>query len=432
MPREMRADWVSVQQARDTILENVSPLPPERRPLLGALGYTLAEEIYSPLDLPPWDNSAMDGFAVRAADVQGACSTAPRTLPVVDDVPAGGFSARALQAGEAIRIMTGAPIPAGADSVIRVEHTDGGRGMGTPEARVQFISDEDAGRNIRMRGEDLREGALVLRKGVVLRAAEVGVAASVGRSHLSVTRRPTVAILASGDELVDLDGFTGVLAGRKIVSSNTYALAAQLAESGIESRILGIASDSPDSIRSHLEAAQGCDALITSAGISMGEHDLMRDVLLGMGAEVAFWRVRMRPGSPFAFGRIAALAGIPWFGLPGNPVSTMVTFELLVRPALLRICGRTAVHAPTVHAQMRDSYPARPGLTHFPRVRLHRKTDSPVSASLTGAQGSGILTSMAGAEALLVVPEDKPGAAPGDILPAIVLGGAPLCERAGY
>ncbi len=433
MPREMRADWVSVQEARDTILRSVAPFVPVRRALLDALGYVLAEDLDSPLDLPPWDNSAMDGFAVRAEDVRGATEAEPRELPVVDDVPAGGFPSRPLRSGEAARVMTGAPVPEGADSMIRVEHTDGGSGVGTPEGRVRILSDMDAERNIRGRGEDLRRGDRVLQRGTVLRAAELGVAASLGRANLSVVRRPRVALLASGDELVDLDGFAEVLAGRKIVSSNSYTLAAQLREAGIEAQILGIARDTPQSVRAHLEAARGCDVLITSAGISVGEHDYLRDVLRELGAEVAFWRVRMRPGSPFAFGRVEGLGGIPWFGLPGNPVSSMVTFELFVRPALLRMCGRSAVFLPTVAARLQDEYRTGPGLTHFPRVRLQREgEEEPLSAYLTGAQGSGILTSMSGADALLVVPEDRAGAAPGEVLPALILGGAPLREEPGY
>jgi molybdopterin molybdotransferase len=432
MPRKMKADWLPVAEAREMILRSVAPLGGERRALLQALGSVLAEDLVSPLDLPPWDNSAMDGFAVRAEDVRGASEQSPRTLRVMEDVPAGSFATRPIGSGEAIRIMTGAPVPEGADSVVRVEHTDGGVGIGTTNARVRVLSDGDAGRNIRSKGEDLREGARVLETGTVLGAADLGVAASLGRSQLSVVRRPRVALLTSGDELVDLDGFAEVLQGRRIVSSNTYSLAAQLAEAGVEVRILGIAADAPQSLREHLGGARGCDALITSAGISVGEHDYLREVLLEMGLEAAFWRVRIRPGSPFGFGRISGLGGIPWFGLPGNPVSSMVTFEMFVRPALLRMCGRTAVFLPTAPVELRDDYPARSGLTHFSRVRLQQDSAGRWLASLTGAQGSGILTSMAAADALLVVPENQPNTSAGDVLPAILLGGAPLREEPGY
>lgn len=432
MRAEPRADWLPVREARERILAAVAPLPPERRPLLDALGRVLAEEIVSPVDLPPWDNSAMDGFAVRAEDVRGASEPHPRALRVVDDIPAGGVPSHAIRAGEASRIMTGAPVPEGADTIVRVEHTDGGSGIGTERGRVRIHSDTDAGRNLRARGEDVRTGDAVLHRGVVLRPAEIGVAASLGRSGLRVVRHPVVAILASGDELVETDGFAEVLAGRRIVSSNSYTLAAALRELGMEARLLGIARDTTVSLREHLEAARGCDALVTTAGVSVGEHDQVRSVLDALGLRPEFWRVRMRPGSPLGFGRVDGLGGIPWFGLPGNPVSTLVAFEVFVRPALLWMAGHRAVFPPVVEARTRDALRLPPGLTHFLRARLHRGGDGTVGAALTGPQGSGILTSMAAADALLVVPEGRGEFAEGEALRAIVLGGAPLREEAGY
>ncbi len=431
MSRGRRPDWVSVREARETILSDVAPLPAERRALLDALGSVLAEDVASPVDLPPWDNSAMDGFAVRSADVLGADAERPRTLRVVDDVPAGSFPSRPVGPGEAIRVMTGAPVPEGADGVVRVEHTDGGSEIGTPEGRVTVLSDTDAGRNVRPRGEDVRRESVVLRAGTPLRAAELGVAASLGRDGLRVVRRPRVAVLASGDELVELDRFAEVIAGWKIVSSNTYALAALLAESGIEAHPLGIAADTRESLRDRLAGAHGCDALVTTAGISVGEHDHVREVMEALDTDVRFWRVRARPGSAFAYGRVGALGGIPWFGLPGNPVSTMVTFEVLVRPALLRMCGRRAVFPPVLRARLGEAISVRPGTTHFLRVRLDHRDGEPVAA-LTGSQSSGVLTSMAAADALLVVPEAGGEFAAGAMLPAILTGGAPLREEAGY
>jgi molybdopterin molybdotransferase len=259
----------------------------------------------------------------------------------------------------------------------------------------------------------------------------VGVAASVGRSQLAVVRRPVIGVLASGDELVELDGFGEVLQGRRIVSSNSHTLAAQLAAIGAEARLLGIAGDTPESLREHLERARGCDALVTSAGISMGEHDYVRDVLLEMELEVEFWRVKMRPGSPFGFGRVGRLGGIPWFGLPGNPVSSMITFELFVRPALLRMAGHHEVFAPTEQARLTGDHPSRPGLTHFARVRLERGAGE-VLAHLTGPQGSHVLTSMLRADGLLMIPEDRAGAAAGERHTVIQLGGAPLRGEPGY
>lgn len=431
MRGELTADWLGAAEARAIILDGVPVLGAERRPLLHALGRVLAEEVVSPVDLPPWDNSGMDGFAVRSEDVRGASAAAPVTLRVVDDVAAGHFATRPVGAREAIRIMTGAPVPQGADGVVRVEHTDGGVAVGTAAGRVVVHSDADAGRNVRPRGEDVRRGSTVLHAGTLLRAGHLAAAASVGRAELAVVRRPRVAILTSGDELVDVDGFADVVAGRRIVSSNAYALAAQLLEAGMEPVPLGIAADTPASLRAHLEAARGCDALVTSAGISVGEHDHTLRVLREMGTEVAFWRVRIRPGSALAFGQVGALGGIPWFGLPGNPVSTMVCFELFVRPALRKMAGERALFAPTLPATLRDDYRANPGLTHFPRARLAME-DGGWTARLTGAQGSAVGTSMAMADALLVVPEACDGARAGDVLTAVVLGGAPLRVDAGW
>lgn len=431
MRTDRAADWLSAGDALHIVLAGVAPLGTEERPLLDALGSVLAEDVVSPVDLPPWDNSAMDGFAVRAADVRGASAQSPRVLRVVDDVPAGHFATRAVGPGEAIRIMTGAPVPAGADGVVRVEHTDGGRGIGAADATVSVASDVDAGRNVRPRGEDVRRGDAVLRAGTVLRAPELAVAAAVGRARLPVVRRPVVAVLASGDELVPVEAFDEVRAGRRIVSTNSYALAAQLAESGMEARVLGIARDTPESLREHLARAAGCDALVTTAGISVGEHDHVLGALRSFDTDVGFWRVRIRPGSALAFGRVGGLGGIPWFGLPGNPVSTLVTFELFVRPALLRMAGHARVHAPSVDSVMRDAYSARGELVHVPRVRLSREAEGVTSARLTGAQGSGVATSMAAADGLALVPAGTE-LRPGDPVRVMVLGGAPLVEDAPF
>jgi molybdopterin molybdotransferase len=422
MSAERAADWLSASEALRAMVGGVAPLGTEERPLLEALGSVLAEDVASTVDLPPWDNSAMDGFAVRAEDVRGASPESPVVLRVVDDVPAGRFASRPVGPGEAIRIMTGAPVPAGADGVVRVEHTDGGAGTG---GRVAIRSDADAGRNVRPRGEDVRSGSVILRAGAVLRAAEIGVAASLGRARLRVVRRPVVAVLASGDELVPVEEFAEVEAGRRIVSSNSYSLAAALAETGLEARVLRIAADSPEALRARVEEARGCDALITTAGISVGEHDHVRRVMAELDTEVDFWRVRVRPGSAMAFGRVGALGGIPWFGLPGNPVSTGVTFELFVRPALLRMCGRTRIFPPTLDAVLRDPYPVRGDLMHFPRVSTRREADGTLSARLTGSQSSGVSSSLAAADALALVPPGHPGGA----IRVVPIGGAPLVEE---
>jgi molybdopterin molybdotransferase len=424
------ADWVTVDEARNAALQAVGRLRTEERPLADCLGRVLAEAVISPIDLPRWNNSAMDGFAVRSSDVAGATAEHPVHLPVVDDIAAGAFPRASLSPGTVARVMTGAAVPTGADSVIRVEHTDGGAGFGTSAPAVSIFSDEDSGRNVRAAGEDLREGQQILSAGRVLSAGDLGVAASIGMASLPVVRRPVVGVLATGDELVDLVDFDEVRAGRRIVSSNSYTLAAQLREAGFEARILGIARDTRESIREHMERARGCDALITSAGVSVGEHDHVRAVLGEMGLVGSFWRVKMRPGSPFAFGLVRGLDGIPWFGLPGNPVSSMVTMEVLARPVLLSMAGHTKLRHPVRPAKLLDSFTAQAGLTHFLRVTLHQQSGGGLHARLTGPQGSGMLSSMAAAEALLAV-EGQGAECRGGTFPALILGGWPLQGEPG-
>ena len=410
-----------VAEAVARIVAAVAPLPVERVPLLDAMGRVLAEDVAAPLTLPPWDNSAMDGYAVRADDIRGASRERPVRLRVLETVAAGAFPSRPVAAGECTRIMTGAPLPEGADGVVRVEDTDGGIDG------VEVRDDRDAGRNVRPRGEDFHEGDLVLCAGTPVAAAQVGILASMGRAALDVHRRPRVAILGSGDELVDLDGFHEALAGRKIVSSNNYTLAALVADAGGVPINLGIAADTPESLRERLERAGGCDLLVTSAGVSVGEFDHVRAVLESLGAEMGFWRVRMRPGAPIGFGR---LRGMPWIGLPGNPVSTMVTFELFVRPAIRRMLGHARLHRRPLPVVLEAPVSIGARLTHFLRAIVSVAPDGRLTARLTGPQGSGILTSMARANALLVVPEDQPRHEAGDVLAAIPLSGdAQLAEH---
>jgi len=403
------ADWIPVAAAVRSILDAVAPLGTEAVPLADALGRVLAEPIDSPIDQPPWDNSAMDGFAARAADVMGASADRPVVLSIVDSIPAGGFPRRELAAGQAARIMTGAPVPTGADCVIRAEHTRAAGGD-----RIAITDDSDASRNVRHRGEDIRRGSRVLEPGRRLRPAELGLLATVGRAQAVVHRRPRVALLSTGDELVDLDAYAEAEAGRRIVNSNGYALAAAVVATGGTPLSLGIARDDASSLRERVEPGLEADALVTTAGASVGEHDLVKDVLEAIGMRLHFWRVRMRPGSPASFGTIArdGRAALPVFGLPGNPVSALVTFEVLVRPALRRLAGRTAVHTRTVRVRTAEPMPARGALTHFLRVKLETRNGE-LLARLTGPQGSGLLTSMTEADALLVVPADSQGLAAG-------------------
>lgn len=427
----MRADWKDVREAIKIVMEGVNPLPSESCSLDRALGRVLAADVVSPIHLPAWTNSAMDGFAVHSADIRGASQEVPVQIPVVDDVVAGGFPKGPLIRGTAARVMTGAPVPDGADSVVRVEHTDGGHRQsetGTPS--VVIFSDQDAGRNLRRKGEEISPGGVALRRGDRLNAGGLGVAASLGYARLDVYRRPVVAVLTSGDELVHVEDFSEVAAGRKIVSSNSYTLRAALEDAGCTVKYLGIAKDSRESLRSAFESAAGCDALVTSAGISVGDHDHTKEVLTEIGARIAFWRVRMRPGSPFAFGWIDSLGGIPWFGLPGNPVSTAVTFELFVRSALRKMEGATRPFPLALEAVFDGEFKSPAGLTQFLRVTLDRE-GSDLVARLTGRQGSGVLSSVATADGLMIIPEDRPGAKPGERFRILPFEG-PLSAEIGF
>lgn len=405
---------LSVAEASARILADVrGPLPAERVPLLDALGRVLATDVVAPLTLPPWDNSAMDGYAVRGEDVAAASAASPVALPVLETLAAGAFPSVAVAPRTATRIMTGAPLPEGADSVVRVEDTDGGA------ERVVVRDGRDAGKNVRPRGEDMHAGDVVLRAGAALGAAQIGVLASCGAGAVDVHRRPRVAIVGSGDELVDLDRFHEALAGRKIVSSNSYTLHALVREAGGVPVNLGVAGDSAASLRERLERAAGCDLVVTTAGISVGEFDYTREVLAGLGAEMKFWKVRMRPGAPLGFG---LLGGVPWIGLPGNPVSAMVTFELFVRPVVRRMLGHGRLFRRPVPVTLEEPVTIGARLTHFLRAVVTTHADGRVTARLTGPQGSGILTSMSLANALLVVPEDRPRVQTGETLHALPLG----------
>ena len=403
---------LTVAEAVARILADVPRGPVEQVSLSDALGLVLASPAISPITIPAWDNSAMDGYAVRSEDVERASADTPVTLPVLETIAAGGFPSRALPPASAMRIMTGAPLPEGADTVIRVEDTDGGA------TAVTVRNARDARKNIRYRGEDIREGACVLEAGTAVYAAQLGVLASIGSAQVAVYARPRVAIMTSGDELVDLDRFDEVRAGRKIVSSNSYTLEALVRAAGGVPVPVGTARDDPDDIRARLERATTCDLIVTSAGISVGEFDHLRPVLEDMGVELKFWRVRMRPGAPLGFG---LLRGVPWIGLPGNPVSTMVTFDLFVRPAIRKMLGHTRLFRRAVPVTLEEPVSIGARLTHFLRATVRAGENGELLARLTGPQGSGILTSMAKAEALLIVPEERPRVEAGETIHAFLL-----------
>jgi molybdopterin molybdotransferase len=393
-------------EAARVIIGHFQPLPPERRPLREALEAVLAEDVASPIDLPPWDNSAMDGYAVRSTDLgeQGNATD----LDVIETVPAGQFPGKPVGRGQATRIFTGAPLPQGADTVIRQEDTER-----AANGRVTIVNPRDAKKNIRRRGEDIKKGVVVLPAGTALGPAQLGVLASIAVDQPLVYRAPRVAFMGSGDEIVDLDRKEDILAGTKIASSNSYTLDAMIRRAAAQPLNLGIARDTKESLREHLQGAAGSDLIVTTAGVSVGEHDLVREVLQELGGELTFWRIGMRPGAPVGFGTIG---GIPWIGLPGNPVSTMVTFELFVRPAIRRLLGHALPFRRTVPVVVREPITLGPKLRHYLRAIVEGG-----EARLTGPQGSGILTSMARANALLIVPADMPAVPVGAELRALLL-----------
>ncbi|HEY7471500.1 MAG TPA: gephyrin-like molybdotransferase Glp [Gemmatimonadota bacterium] len=403
---------LSVHEAQTRILDRVRTLGAERVPLREARGRAAAEELTSSLDLPPWDNAAMDGYALRSADVAPGVE-----LTVGLDLPAGSASGLRLPEGSAARIMTGAPLPLGADAVVPVEATSGpageGRFAGVGE-RVRFEAAPVAGAHVRRRGEDVGRGDVVLVPGDVLGPARIALLATVGRPDVAVVRRPRVSILSTGDELVDVDEAG---APDRIVNGNAYGLTAQVDEAGGDPRALPIVPDEPGAIRAALASALEADAVITIGGVSVGERDLVRGALEDAGIELVFWRVAIRPGGPMAFGTTAE--GRPVFGLPGNPVSAHVTFELFARPALLKMGGHARCLRRPVRARLAEPVSTRPEKAWYLRVRL--ETDGAGwRARPVGQQGSAILSGLARAEGLAVVPVgvgDLPAGSEVDVLP---------------
>ncbi len=412
---------ISVEQALEKILACVDVLEEEERPILDCLGQVLAEDVYSSIDVPPLDNTAMDGYAVRSRDTRNASKESPRFLSVIGMVAAGSISECEVKPGTAVRIMTGAPIPKGADSVVRFEDTDEAQRQSSSDG-IGILCEAEVGLNIRRAGEDITKGSIVLSKGVVIRPSEVGVLASLGLSKVMVIRRPVVAILATGDELVDINQ---PLPLGKIYNSNTYSVAALVLRYGGIPRILGIALDSEDSLVARLRQGLDADMLITTGGVSAGDYDVVKDILAKEG-EIAFWTVRMKPGKPLAFGTIRGVSktgivkNVPHLGLPGNPVSSMVTFELFVRPAILKMMGKRNLAKPTIEAVIEDSVVNSDGRRILARAVV-RERDGKYFARLTGPQGSGILTSMSLANGLVIIPEDKEGVEAGDVVQVMML-----------
>jgi molybdopterin molybdotransferase len=406
----------SVEEARDDMLRHFAPLEQQHVPLIDAAGRVLADNVRADLDVPPFANSAMDGYAVIGDDVQSADPQSPVTLRIVGEVPAGGTTDTIVTRGNALRIMTGAPMPSGADTVVPFEETDEGRPDALHEqGQVRIFKRVPVGASVRAAGEDVQAGTVVVPRGTLLRAAEIGVLATVGAATVPVYRRPRVAILATGDELVDVDQRPGP---GQIRNANGYANAAQVIAAGGEALQLPIARDTEAELNARIDEALawGADLFLTSGGVSVGDYDVVKTVLQQRGT-MQFWRVKMKPGKPVAFGLIE---GVPLLGLPGNPVSAMVGFELFGRPALLKMQGREGYTRPTIHAQFTGTLTDRADRRQYVRVRIEQR-DGEFLAHLTGEQGSGVLTSMMHADGLMIVPEGMTLVEPGARLPVLML-----------
>jgi molybdopterin molybdotransferase len=407
---------ISVEEALEKVLSYVEVLQPEQKPILDCLGQVLAEDVYSTIDIPPLDNSAMDGYALRAQDTRGASESSPRYLAVVGEVAAGSLPTKKVKLGTAIRIMTGAPLPEGADAVVRFEDTDevSRKSSRGDLSQIGILCQAKKGLNVRYRGEDIAKGDLILKKGKVLRPQEIGVLASLGRSTVLVIRRPIVAILATGDELIGVDQ---PLAPAKIYDSNTYTIAAEVSRYGGIPKVLGIGRDSVQSLTEKIDEGLDADMLITSGGVSKGDYDIVKDVLAEHG-EIGFWTVCMKPGKPLAFGVIKKVGGkrkVPHLGLPGNPVSSMITFEQFARPAILKMMGKKILAKPAIRAIIENDIMDTDGRRLFARVTV-TKRGGRYYASVTGPQGSGILTSMVKANGLAVIPESSKGVKAGNMV----------------
>lgn len=407
---------LSVAEALGLILDRVAVLPEEKVTLLDALGRVLARPVVAADDLPPFANSAMDGYAVQAGDVVGAGMDTPVILRVVADIAAGSRNTIEVVVGAAARIMTGAPLPTGADAVVPVEDTDEpwrDAHRPLPET-ISIRRVVKSGDYVRYPGEDIRAGALVIDEGAVLRPQEIGTMAALGVAQVPVFRRPRVGILATGDELVEV---TAALTPGKIRNSNSYAQAAQVRAVGGIPVMLGIAGDTETDVREKLNAAvnERVDLLISSAGVSVGAYDVVKAVLDKSG-NVGFWRVRMRPGKPLAFG---TYGGIPFLGMPGNPVSAMVSFETFARPAILKMSGHQSLSRPSVRAIVLEDIRSD-GRESYIRARVTRDERGYVALT-TGSQGSHIMTSLVKANALLVIPEGVTEVAGGTTLTALMI-----------
>ena len=400
---------ISVEEALERILRDISPLDVTQVPLPQSLGLLLAEDVVAHEDIPPFANSAMDGFALLSRDSQPRDGQPPR-LRVTGGVAAGYVADHAVEEGTAMRIMTGAPVPPGADTVIQVELT---RSDGSDSEWVEILEAVERGNNIRPAGEDMRHGQTILLRGSEIGPWEIGVLATLGWAMVPVVRRPQVAIVSTGDEVIDV---SEPLQPGKIRNSNGYLLEAAIRQAGAEPHRLGIALDTVESLREKFSQAMQYDLIITSGGVSVGDFDLVKNIMAEQGA-ISFWRINMRPGKPVAFGHIGS---VPLLGLPGNPVSAAVTFELFARPVIRKMLGHTRLLRPQIDVVVEDGVSDRAMRRHYVRAKVQWR-DGRFVARTTGNQGSHIMTSLLNANALVIVPEGGVEVHPGGTAKAIML-----------
>jgi len=411
---------IEIGEAQQKVLEEIPVLGRERIHILEALGRVLAQDVAAKRDVPAADNSAMDGYCCRHEDIAGAGSSNPARLKVIGDSPAGRPFAGTVGPGEAVRIMTGGIVPAGVDTVVMVENTQ------KEGDHILCLKDPGKGAHIRLRGEDVRTGEAVLSAGEMIRPPEVGMLATLGHAYVYVYQRPVVAVLSTGDELVDLDE---PFSEGKVVCSNTYSLAAQVMDCGAIALSLGIATDDESDQRARISEGLRADVILTSGGVSVGKYDLVKDTFSQLGMRVKFWKVAMKPGKPLVFGTIGAK---PVFGLPGNPTSAMISFEQFVRPALLKMMGHTNLYRPLVEASLAQDVDIVSNRPHLVRCKLFER-DGVMMAVTTGNQSSGALRSMVLADGLMILPpQDRPFAAGERVRVQLLHTNSPLSPHSPY
>ncbi len=386
---------ISVEKALEIILDSVRELDGGKVEILQAGGRVLYKDIISDINIPPLDNSAMDGYAIIACDTENASKTSPSVLPITGEIQAGGdFENTIVVKGKAVRIMTGAPVPAGADSVVQFEDTEEAGDV------VKIFRKVKKGENIRLAGEDVKSGDTVFLKGRILKSADIGILASLNLTEVEVFRLPSISLISTGDEIAEVGD---VIKPGQIRNSNAYSILAELKKNNLPAVYLGIVRDDKDAARKVFTKALGSDIVITTGGVSMGKYDYVREIMSELGVEIKIDSIKMKPGKPLAFGTKGASL---FFGLPGNPVSAMVSFSQFVRPALFKMSGAIKFSKPEVFAILEEDIKKKAGRRHFMRGVFSIK-DGMFYVKTTGNQGSGILKSMSEANCLMIFPEEN-------------------------